>query len=95
MDIIREKVIAFREVVQVISDRKVIVGAKQLRKALTSGIVCHVFLAVDADPAITESIRTLCRLHNVEVTWVRAMADLGKACGIAVGAAAAAVVNSC
>ncbi len=94
MDIIREKVIAFREVAQAISDRKVIVGAKQLRKALTSGIVCHVFLAADADPAITEPIRTLCRLHNVEVTLVRTMADLGKACGIAVGAAAAAVVNS-
>ena len=94
MDIIREKAITFREVAQAISGKKVIAGAKQLRKALTSGVVCRVFLAVDADPAITEPIRTLCRLHNVEVTWVRAMADLGKACGIAVGAAAAAVVNS-
>ena len=93
MDIIREKVIAFREVVQVISDRKVIVGAKQLRKALASGSAKRVYLARNADPAITEPIMTQCQLNSVEYTWVRSMTDLGRACGIEVGAAAVAVVH--
>ena len=93
MDIISDKPMAFREIVQAISGKRMIVGAKQLRKALISGSARRVYLAKDADPAITEPIMTLCKLHNVEVAWVRSMTDLGQACEIDVGAAAAAVAN--
>ncbi len=84
---------AFEEVIQAISGKKVVVGVKQLRKALASGTASRVYLAKDADPAITEPIIIWCKLHNVEVAWVRSMTDLGHACGIEVGAAAAAAVN--
>ncbi|MBQ4600505.1 MAG: ribosomal L7Ae/L30e/S12e/Gadd45 family protein [Oscillospiraceae bacterium] len=73
--------------------QKIVVGAKQLRKALDSGRVRQVYLARNADPAITEPIEALCRQSRVEYFWIRSMQDLGKACGIEVGAAAAAVVN--
>ena len=86
---------AMEEVAKAISGKRVVAGAKQLRKALNSGVVCRVFLAEDADPAITEPIMVLCQRHTVEFAWVKSMTDLGKACGIDVGAAAAAAVDFC
>ena len=93
MDIISDKTMAYEEVAKAISGKKTVVGAKQLRKALQSGKASRVYLAKDADPAITEPIMTLCQLHNVAYAWVRSMTDLGRACGIEVGAAAAAAVD--
>lgn len=72
---------------------KVVVGAKQMRKALQSGNAKSVYLARNADPAITAPIAELCGKFNIRPTWVRTMAELGRACGIEVGAAAAAVVD--
>ena len=71
---------------------KVIVGAKQLRKALQSNRAQRVFLAENADPAITEPLAQMCEEKSIPCTWVASMADLGRACGIEVGAAAAATV---
>ena len=72
---------------------QVIVGAKQLRKALQKGICRYVFLAENADPSITEPIAELCGKTEVPHHWVDSMVDLGRACGIEVGAAAAAVID--
>ena len=76
-----------------ISRKKVVVGAKQLRKALTNGRATRVDLAGNADPAITEPIELMCQQNHIECAWVPDMLDLGKACGIEVGAAAAAAVD--
>lgn len=73
--------------------RKVVVGSKQLRKALASGRARYVFLAENADPRLTEPIEEMCIQESVQYSWVPSMADLGSACGIEVGAAAAAVVG--
>ena len=72
---------------------KVVVGAKQLRKALEKGTARYVYLAKNADPSITEPIEEKCRALNVPCGWVTSMAELGSACGIEVGAAAAAAVD--
>ena len=72
---------------------KTVVGAKQLRKALENDRARFVFLAENADPALTEPIMALCKQNQVSYSWVRSMADLGRACGIEVGAAAAAAVE--
>ena len=72
---------------------KIVVGAKQLRKALLAGRARHVFLAQDADPGLTEPIEELCRQRSVQYAWVPSMSELGSACGIEVGAAAAAAVS--
>ncbi len=81
-----------REALARLTGNQVVVGAKQLRKALLSGRVGLVCLAESADPAITEPLAALCQLNNVEYAWVPSMTDLGNACGIEVGAAAAAVL---
>ena len=72
---------------------KTVVGAKQLRKALENRKAKFVFLAENADPALTEPIAALCQQNRVSYTWVGSMSDLGRACGIEVGAAAAAAVE--
>ena len=76
-----------------LTKEKILVGTKQLKKALGKGRVRYVFLAENADPAVTEPLQALCEGGNIQITWVSSMADLGRACGIEVGAAAAAVVD--
>ena len=73
-------------------NRNFVVGAKQLRKAVNAGKARQVYLAKNADPAITEPIAAMCEENSIECTWVRSMTDLGHACGIEVGAAVATVV---
>ena len=73
---------------------KTVVGAKQLRKALESGRARFVYLAENADPAITEPIEQRCRENRIGFAWVSTMTELGNACGIQVGAAVAAVIDS-
>lgn len=73
--------------------KRVAVGAKQLRKALQKGTARYVFLAENADPAITEPLEALCQQEHVAVFWTATMAELGRSCGIEVGAAAAAVID--
>ncbi len=72
---------------------RVLVGTKQLRKAVLSGKAKCVYLAENADPAVVDPLQDLCSEHHIHITWVKSMAQLGNACGIEVGAAAAAVVN--
>ena len=72
---------------------KIVVGARQLRKALLAGRARYVLLAQDADPGLTEPIEALCREQSVQYTWGPTMTQLGSACGIEVGAAAAAAVS--
>ena len=74
-------------------DGKIIVGTKQLKKALAKGCAKVVFLAENADPAVTEPLAELCLQQNIHITWVSSMSELGQRCGIEVGAAAAAVID--
>ena len=80
-------------VLQNLSGRNLVVGAKQLKKAVKAGRARYVFLAENADPAVTEPLEALCTANHIQITWVPSMAELGRVCGIEVGAAAAAVVD--
>ena len=76
-----------------LSEMKLVVGAKQLKKAVKAGRAKYVFLAENADPAVTEPLEQQCTDNNIQITWVHSMTELGRSCGIEVGAAAAAVVD--
>ena len=93
MDTQNELTMASSEVEKEISQHKIVVGAKQLKKALATGKAHRGYLAMNADPAITEPLADLCRHNGVAYTWVKSMTDLGRACRIEVGAAAAAAVD--
>mgnify|MGYP001184965746 CR=1 FL=1 len=73
--------------------RKCAIGSKQATKAIEKGNAQVVFLARDADEHVTRPLYSHCESKGVEVVWVDTMTVLGKACGIEVGAAAAAVVD--
>ena len=70
------------------------VGTKQTIKALERGEAKSVYLARDADEKITKSVLELCKATDVEIIYVDTMAQLGKACGIEVGAASVAILVS-
>ena len=50
------------------------------------------YLACDADPRLTEPLRVLCEQSGVETAEQYSMAQLGRACRIQVGTAAAALL---
>ena len=93
MDTQNDVIMAISQVSEELEKSKFVVGAKQLKKALNNGKAHRVFLACNADPAVTEPIAALCKQNHVDFAWVRSMTDLGHACGIEVGAAAAAAVD--
>ncbi len=69
-----------------------VVGVKQLKKALTEKRAKKVFVAVNADPKVTSPILEKCLEDDIPVEQVPTMADLGRACGIEVGAAVAGLL---
>ena len=75
-----------------LKNQRKVVGIKQLRKSLRDGQVLRVFLAENADPRLTDPIAEECAQRGVELVMVPTMAELGKACGISVGAAAAGIL---
>lgn len=68
-----------------------VVGQKRVLRALAAGEVTTAFVAKDADKFLVKPIEDFCLDNNVPCRAVETMAELGKACGIDVGAAAAAV----
>ncbi|WP_286820582.1 MULTISPECIES: ribosomal L7Ae/L30e/S12e/Gadd45 family protein [Mitsuokella] len=70
-----------------------VMGIKQVSKAVKRGDAECVFVADDADERVIEPLQILCREQDVPVERAATMADLGNACGIEVGAAAAAVLK--
>ena len=70
-----------------------VAGVKQSRKAVRDGRAAKVFLACDADPAITEPLEQECTAHGVPVEWGSTLAELGRACRISVGAAVVAILR--
>ncbi len=69
------------------------VGLKQTQKAIEKGTAKLVYIAVDAEQHITKPLLKLCSEKAIAVESVPTMEELGRACGIEVGSAAAAIVE--
>lgn len=69
------------------------IGTKQTMRMVKLGLAEEVYVAQDADSRITSEIIALCNKASVKITFVDTMKNLGKACGIEVGAAMAAIVR--
>jgi len=70
-----------------------IIGTKQTVKALKSGQVVEVIVALDADDKIKNRVIGVAKEMNVPIVTVDSMKELGKACGIDVGAATVAITR--
>ena len=69
------------------------IGTNQTTKAVNRGHARVVYVAQDADRRVTEPVLLAARERGVEVVEVASMTALGRACGIAVGAAVAAILE--
>lgn len=69
------------------------VGIKQTLKAVDRGKAEVVFIARDAEEKLVEGLKQACLKNSVEIIYVDSMKQLGKACNIEVGAAAAAILK--
>lgn len=75
------------------STRHKTVGLKQTQRALEKGMVRQVYLAKDAEQHVLRPIVEICRTRGIEIIEIPSMVELGKACGIDVGAAVAALTT--
>ena len=72
---------------------KKVVGIKQARRAINNDEVQIVYVAEDAEIKIVQDIIDLCNEKSIEIKYVTSMKELGKACGIDVNAAVAAILK--
>lgn len=70
-----------------------IVGTKQTLRALNIGNALEVIVAADADPRITSFIIAVANEKGISATVVDSKKQLGKACGIDVGATAVTITQ--
>lgn len=73
--------------------RKKTIGANQTAKAIAQSVVSELFVARDAQAHVVRPILSAAEQQGIPVQWVDSMKVLGKACGIEVGAATAAIVQ--
>lgn len=70
-----------------------VIGIKQVMKVVSKAMADCVFVAEDADERVVAPLLELCQTNGMKVVKVPSMAELGKACAIEVGAAAAAILK--
>ena len=73
-------------------NRKV-VGIKQVSKAVERDEAVTVYVAADAEPRRVQGLLALVEKHNVSLDESATMQELGRACGIEVGASAVALLR--
>lgn len=69
-----------------------VIGVKQTLKALQKDLVSVLYIAKDAENRVTEPVETQAKSKGIQIIKVPSMKDLGKAFGIEVGAAVAAIL---
>lgn len=74
--------------------RNKVVGSKQTLRHLARGDVVRLYVAQDAEERVVREVLERARAAGVEIVYVESMRELGRACGIHVGAAAAALLKS-
>lgn len=76
-----------------LQDLNVKIGTKETVRHVEADQAVEVFVALDAEAKLVSKITSLCQKKGVKLTEVNTMRELGKACGIDVGAAMAAVIQ--
>ncbi|MEW6725265.1 MAG: ribosomal L7Ae/L30e/S12e/Gadd45 family protein [Bacillota bacterium] len=78
---------------RLVQSGKMAVGSKQTLRAIESGLAKMVFLAEDADQRLKHQVTVACQARGLEPVLVPTMIALGRACGIQVGSASAAIIE--
>lgn len=72
------------------AQKRFIIGAKQVKNAILSGIVSTVYIASDSDEAIIKPIAELAEDKQLQLLYISTRRELGEMCGIDVKASCAA-----
>ncbi|WP_391118470.1 ribosomal L7Ae/L30e/S12e/Gadd45 family protein [Psychrobacillus sp. L3] len=72
--------------------KKTIIGIKQSVKAMKKGLVKEVYIALDVEERIIDLARSTAQDNNVLIHYVKSKIDLGKACGLHLGASVVALI---
>jgi len=72
---------------------KKVVGFKQSLRAIKSGTGKKVYIAKDADNKLVEEVKIAAQYNSLDIVYIDTMKELGKLCGIEVGAATAVILN--
>lgn len=78
-----------QDVLKIIKQSDKIVGTKQVLKGIEDGSIRCVVVSADTDDYILNKVKAAASKKNVKLLTVPTMCELGKACGIEVGAAVA------
>lgn len=73
--------------------KDIVVGTKQVKRAVSSGKAELVLLAKDTEGKVISELLEICREKDVKIKYVSTMVELGKTCGIDVKAASAALLK--
>lgn len=76
---------------QLRSARKKVAGVKQTLKMINKGEATVVFVAKDAEPRVIGDVLHAAQEKGIPVEYADTMAELGAACGIAIGASCSAI----
>jgi Ribosomal protein HS6-type (S12/L30/L7a) len=76
-----------------LSSKQWVTGIKQTQRALEKGLLQKVYIAQDVESKVIEPLLALCKENNIPVEEVLDSMTLGKACKIAVKAAAAGILT--
>jgi large subunit ribosomal protein L7A len=74
-------------------DTRKLIGVKQSGRALREGSVRRAFFAEDAEDRLIKPLQALCDDQAVPYERIPSMQELGRACGIEVGAAAVVILS--
>ena len=72
--------------------QNIFIGVKQSTEAVAAGKAVKAYVVRDADSSVREPFERLCREMLVPVIYFDSKQQLGRACGIDVGAACAVVL---
>ncbi|WP_446898016.1 ribosomal L7Ae/L30e/S12e/Gadd45 family protein [Clostridium sp. LBM24168] len=72
---------------------KKVVGVKQTVKSIKNDEAKIVYIAKDADESLIKPVEILAKDNSLEVVYIDTMKELGRLCGINVGAATAALLK--
>lgn len=70
-----------------------VVGIKQTLKALKNNEVSKLYVAKNAEKKVIAPVVNLANENSIEIEYIDTMRELGKLCGIDVGAASVAMLK--
>ncbi len=79
------------QVRKLLKDHNKLVGANQVKKAISDGTVRCVIVALDCDYGLRQSLISLAEKKGLDVIYVPHKAELGSVCGIEVDASVVAL----